>query len=98
MQCRTRSLMYCRQYDDRTLEQTPDFGRFIWGAWENKKTCSVNAASWFRSVKSSPTYPVRSRRSAKPHHQRGEASPLPIRCTSLFQSAKRTPAGVSWRG
>ena len=21
MQCRTRSLMYCRQYDDRTLEQ-----------------------------------------------------------------------------
>ena len=29
---------------------------------------------------------------------RSAASPLPIRCTSLFQPAKRTPTGISWRG
>ena len=38
-----------------------------------------------------PTCPARSRRSAKLHHQRGGASPNPIRCTNLSRPAKPTP-------
>ena len=30
----------------------------VWRTWENEKPCSVNAASWFPSVKSSPTCPA----------------------------------------
>ena len=30
--------------------------------------------------------------------RRNTTSPKPIRCTSLFRPAKRTPTGASWRG
>ena len=40
----------------------------------------------------------RSRRSAKHPDRRNTTSPKPIRCTSLFRPAKRTPTGASWRG
>ena len=42
------------------------------------KSCSVNAASWFRSVKLSPVWAARSRRSSR-HHRRGGASPASIK-------------------
>ena len=48
---------------------------FCLGSASENRACSVNAASWFPSVKSSPICPARSRRSAKPHHRRSGASP-----------------------